>query len=127
MWNPCSPSTTCSHPRSLKNHIPLFIFGDSLFDVGNNNYLKGAIGLANFWPYGQTFFKHPTGRFSDGRLISDFIAEYLKLPLIPPYLQPGNHQFTDGTNFASGGAGALVETHQGNEGRVIDLKHRLFI
>ncbi|XP_050231359.1 GDSL esterase/lipase 2-like [Mercurialis annua] len=108
--------------HSPKNHIPLFVFGDSLFDVGNNNYLKNPIGLANFWPYGQTFFHHATGRFCDGRLISDFIAEYLKLPLILPYLQPGNHQYTDGVNFASGGAGALVETHQGNEGRVIDLK-----
>ncbi|OAY53266.1 GDSL esterase/lipase 1 [Manihot esculenta] len=113
-------STSTQNPP--QHHVALFIFGDSLFDAGNNNYLKNAIGLANFWPYGETFFKHPTGRFSDGRLISDFIAEYLKLPLIPPYLQPGIDHFTDGVNFASGGAGALVETHQGNEGRVIDLK-----
>jgi len=40
-------------------------------------------------------------------------AEFANLPLIPPYLQPGNHHFTDGVNFASGGAGALVETNQG--------------
>jgi hypothetical protein len=40
-------------------------------------------------------------------------AEFAKLPLIPPYLQPGNHQFTNGVNFASGGAGALVENNQG--------------
>ncbi|KAF2300902.1 hypothetical protein GH714_018121 [Hevea brasiliensis] len=32
---------------------------------------------------------------------------------------PGIHQFTDGVNFASGGASALVETSQGNEGRDI--------
>ena len=37
-------------------------------------------------------------------------AEYAKLPLIPPYLQPGNHKFTYGSNFASSGAGALRET-----------------
>ncbi|XP_025015571.1 GDSL esterase/lipase 1 isoform X2 [Ricinus communis] len=107
------------HPEEFQNHVALFVFGDSLFDVGNNNYLKNPIGLANFWPYGETFFNHPTGRFCDGRLISDFLAEYLKLPLILPYLQPGVHQFTNGVNFASGGAGALVETH---EGRVVDLK-----
>lgn len=40
-------------------------------------------------------------------------AEYAELPLIPPYLQPGSHQFTYGANFASAGAGALVETSQG--------------
>ncbi|KAJ9190457.1 hypothetical protein P3X46_001659 [Hevea brasiliensis] len=111
-----------SNQNHSHNHVALFIFGDSLFDSGNNNYLKNAIGRANFWPYGETFFKQTAGRFSDGRLISDFIAEYLKLPLIPPYLQPGIHQFTDGVNFASGGASALVETNQGNEGRVMELK-----
>ncbi|WCJ39320.1 GDSL lipase [Euphorbia peplus] len=104
-----------------KNHVALFIFGDSLFDVGNNNYLKNPIGLANFTPYGSTYFHYPSGRFSDGRLIPDFIGEYLKLPLIPPYLHPGYHEFINGANFASGGAGALLETHQGDEGRVVDL------
>ncbi|XP_065867085.1 GDSL esterase/lipase 2-like [Euphorbia lathyris] len=118
-----STQNSCVHQNSLKkNHIALFIFGDSLFDVGNNNYLNNPIGLANFTPYGLTYFHYPSGRFSDGRLIPDFIAEKLKLPLIPPYLHPGYHEFTDGANFASGGAGALVETHQGDEGRVLDLK-----
>ncbi|XP_022749109.1 GDSL esterase/lipase 2-like isoform X2 [Durio zibethinus] len=99
-----------------ENHVALFIFGDSLFDAGNNNYINTTVNYqANFWPYGETFFKYPTGRFSDGRLIPDFIAEYAGLPLIPPYLQPGNNKFMDGVNFASAGAGALVETHQGFE------------
>ncbi|XP_039049673.1 GDSL esterase/lipase 5-like [Hibiscus syriacus] len=106
-----SINLVCS--RSLqKHHAALFVFGDSLFDPGNNNYV-GTIGRANFYPYGETFFNHPTGRFSDGRLISDFIAMYANLPLIPPYLQPGNHQFIYGANFASAGAGALSETFQG--------------
>jgi hypothetical protein len=47
-------------------------------------------------------------------------AEYAKLPLITPYLHPGYHRYIDGANFASGGAGALVETHQGY---VCDLLH----
>ncbi|XP_021291452.1 GDSL esterase/lipase 1-like [Herrania umbratica] len=97
-----------------ENHVALFIFGDSLFDAGNNNYINTTVNYqANFWPYGETFFKYPTGRFSDGRLLPDFIAEYAGLPLIPPYLQPGNNNFVDGVNFASAGAGALVETYQG--------------
>ncbi|CAJ1976071.1 unnamed protein product [Sphenostylis stenocarpa] len=106
-----------------KDHAALFVFGDSLFDVGNNNYINtSADNQANYSPYGETFFNYPTGRFSDGRVLPDFIAEYAKLPLIPPYLFPGNQRYVDGVNFASAGAGALVETHQG---LVIDLKTQL--
>lgn len=53
----------------------LFIFGDSLFDNGNNNYINTTIGnQANYPPYGQTFFRYPSGRFSDGRMIPDFVG-----------------------------------------------------
>ncbi|OMO66060.1 Lipase, GDSL [Corchorus olitorius] len=104
-----------------KDHVAFFIFGDSLFDPGNNNYIN-TIGQANYYPYGETFFKHPTGRFSDGRLIPDFIAKYANLPFIPPYLPPGKHELSYGVNFASAGAGALSETAQGF---VIDLKTQL--
>ncbi|XWS12206.1 hypothetical protein CRYUN_Cryun37aG0070000 [Craigia yunnanensis] len=118
----CASSLNLLCSRSLPNqHVALFILGDSLFDPGNNNYIN-TIAQANYWPYGETYFKYPTGRFSDGRLIPDFIAEYANLPLIPPYLQPGNHQFTYGVNFASAGAGALAES---NQGLVIDLKTQL--
>lgn len=41
-------------------------------------------------------------------------AEYANLPLIPPFLQPGFHNYYDGVNFASAGAGVLVETFQGS-------------
>ncbi|OWM66538.1 hypothetical protein CDL15_Pgr013755 [Punica granatum] len=100
----------------------LFIFGDSFFDVGNNNHINTTtLDQANFWPYGETYFRYPSGRFSDGRVVPDFIAEKARLPFIPPFLQPGiSHHF--GINFASAGAGALVETFQGS---VIDLKTQL--
>ncbi|XAR49848.1 hypothetical protein NMG60_11004006 [Bertholletia excelsa] len=119
-------TSTSSHghlPES-KHHAALFIFGDSLFDAGNNNYINTTTSYqANYPPYGETFFRYPTGRHCDGRVIPDFIAEYAKLPLIPPYEQPGsNLLLIDGVNFASAGAGALVETHQGY---VIDLKTQL--
>ena len=52
----------------------LFIFGDSAFDAGNNNYFNTS-AQGNYFPYGETFFKYPTGRFSNGRLIPDFIGE----------------------------------------------------
>ncbi|KAJ7955378.1 GDSL esterase/lipase 1-like [Quillaja saponaria] len=102
---------------------PFFIFGDSTVDPGNNNYIKTiAENRADYKPYGQNgFFAEPTGRFSNGRVIVDFIAEYAKLPLVPPFLQQ-SADFTKGVNFASGGAGVLSET---NQGLVIDLQTQL--
>lgn len=91
-----------------------FIFGDSTVDAGNNNYIDTIAGnRANFPPYGQnSFFDKPTGRFSDGRIIVDFIAEYAEVPIIPPFKEP-SAKFINGANFASGGAGVLPETYQG--------------
>ncbi|KAL5786520.1 hypothetical protein ACOSQ2_008912 [Xanthoceras sorbifolium] len=100
-----------------------FIFGDSTVDPGNNNYINTIPeNQANYKPYGKNgFFQLPTGRFSDGRVIVDFIAEYAKLPLIPPFLEP-SADYTNGANFASGGAGVLPGT---NQGVVIDLPTQL--
>ncbi|KAK4269024.1 hypothetical protein QN277_022233 [Acacia crassicarpa] len=102
-----------SSPCLQQKQTPLFVFGDSQSDAGNNNYLNNtSFNKANHSPYGMTFFKFPTGRFTNGRTVPDFIAEYAEIPLIPPYLQPGYHRFTDGANFASGGAGILDDTNQ---------------
>jgi len=70
-------STQCLGNICLpKEHVALFVFGDSLFDVGNNNYINTTTDYqANFSPYGETFFKFPTGRFSNGRVIPDFIGK----------------------------------------------------
>ena len=59
-----------------KAPVALFVFGDSLFDPGNNDFIKTTTTFqANFPPYGETFFKLPTGRFTDGRIIPDFIGK----------------------------------------------------
>ncbi|KAL5172075.1 GDSL esterase/lipase 5 [Glycine soja] len=111
--------TCClSDIRHPKEHAAaLFVFGDSLFDVGNNNYSNTtADNQANYSPYGktETFLNHSSGRFSDDRVnIPDFIGKYAKLPLSPPYLFPGFQGYVHGVIFASAGAGPLVETHQG--------------
>ena len=50
----------------------LLLFGDSVVDVGNNNYIK-TIVKSDFPPYGRDFVAHePTGRFCNGKLASDF-------------------------------------------------------
>ncbi|CAK9179833.1 unnamed protein product [Ilex paraguariensis] len=117
------PASSLSECHRAEKPPFFFIFGDSFLDSGNNNYINTTtLDQSNFWPYGETYFRFPTGRFSDGRLVSDFIAEYAKLPLIPPFLQPGLHRYNNGVNFASAGAGALVETFQG---AVINLQTQL--
>ncbi|KDP21068.1 hypothetical protein JCGZ_21539 [Jatropha curcas] len=87
----------------------IFNFGDSLSDTGNF-LLSGALAfpVIGKLPYGETYFRHPTGRCSDGRLVVDFIAEASGLPHLPPYLGLGKGQnFRDGVNFAVAGATAL--------------------
>ncbi|CAK9159260.1 unnamed protein product [Ilex paraguariensis] len=110
-------------PSEIKTGTAFFIFGDSSVDSGNNNYIDTIPeNRGNYKPYAQNgFFKEPTGRFSDGRIIVDYIAEYANLPLIPPFLQP-SAEYVNGVNFASGGAGVLSTT---NQGQAIDLKTQL--
>lgn len=50
-----------------------FIFGDSLLDNGNNNDLDTA-ARANYPPYGVDFSDGPTGRFTNGRNMADFLG-----------------------------------------------------
>lgn len=51
-----------------------FVFGDSLVDNGNNNYLF-TTARADAPPYGIDYPSHrPTGRFSNGLNIPDVIS-----------------------------------------------------
>ncbi|XP_012065440.1 GDSL esterase/lipase At4g16230-like [Jatropha curcas] len=96
----------------------IFIFGDSTFDVGTNNFLNGTTALANF-PYNGIDFPDsiPTGRFSNGYNLADRLAMlfgYERSPL--PYLYLVNNmsifreEILKGVNFASGGSGILDQT-----------------
>eukprot|EP00262_Sarcandra_glabra_P009161 TRINITY_DN23195_c0_g1_i1.p1 TRINITY_DN23195_c0_g1~~TRINITY_DN23195_c0_g1_i1.p1 ORF type:complete len:377 (-),score=59.20 TRINITY_DN23195_c0_g1_i1:169-1242(-) len=91
----------------------LFVFGDSLVDVGNNNHLKLSLAKANFPHNGVDFpGKKATGRFSNGKNAADFLAEKVGLPSSPPYLSIStasnkSNAFLTGVSFASGGAGIL--------------------
>ncbi|GMN41516.1 hypothetical protein TIFTF001_010742 [Ficus carica] len=82
-------------------HFPaIFNFGDSNSDTGG---LSAAFGQAPY-PNGETYFHTPSGRFSDGRLIVDFIAESLGLPYLSSYLDSLGSNFSHGANFATAGS-----------------------
>lgn len=78
----------------------IFNFGDSNSDTGG---LVGAFGPQPP-PNGITFFHKPAGRFCDGRLVIDFIAQQLNLPYLDAYLQPVGSNFRRGANFATAGS-----------------------
>ena len=50
----------------------IFNFGDSISDTGNAATYHPKMPTNS--PYGSTYFKHPSGRKSNGRLIIDFIG-----------------------------------------------------
>ncbi|KAK8507163.1 hypothetical protein V6N12_008510 [Hibiscus sabdariffa] len=104
---------------------PIFIFGDSIVDVGNNNYIR-TLAKATF-PNGIDFGKgSPSGRFTNGRTYSEririenfvartfFVAEQGlgAKDFRPPYLDPNTpiDVVLKGVNYASSGSGILNHT-----------------
>ncbi|XP_071726337.1 GDSL esterase/lipase At5g55050-like [Rutidosis leptorrhynchoides] len=93
----------------------LYMLGDSLVDVGNNNYLPRSTAKANHPHNGIDYpNKKSTGRFSNGENAADFIAKKIGLQTSPPYLslKQGETPPITGVSFASGGSGILNETGQ---------------
>ncbi|GJY12083.1 SGNH hydrolase-type esterase domain-containing protein [Tanacetum coccineum] len=95
-------------------YTSIISFGDSLADTGNLLQIASKThNVVSYFlpPYGETFFHQPTGRCSDGRLIIDFLAESLGLPLIPPILNDERSddevELGQGVNYAVAGATAL--------------------
>ncbi|CAN6478679.1 unnamed protein product [Victoria cruziana] len=88
-----------------------YIFGDSLTEVGNNNYLA-SLAKANYPWYGIDYPGGITGRFTNGRTIGDIISEKLGAPSPLPYLSLSQNDdaMLQGVNYASGGSGILNET-----------------
>ncbi|PWA59134.1 hypothetical protein CTI12_AA394080 [Artemisia annua] len=86
----------------------VIVFGDSSVDAGNNNHIRTLL-KSNFRPYGRDFFGgKATGRFSNGRVPTDFISESFGLrPYVPAYLDPAYNisDFATGVCFASAGTG----------------------
>ena len=86
-----------------RSPVVIFNFGDSNSDTGG---MAAASGLNIALPEGRTYFRRPTGRLSDGRLVIDFICESLGTPHLSPYLKALGSDFSNGANFAIGGSTA---------------------
>ncbi|XP_010244330.1 PREDICTED: GDSL esterase/lipase At5g03610-like isoform X2 [Nelumbo nucifera] len=84
----------------------LFVFGDSYADTGNN-----PKSVAKSWhePYGITFPGRPTGRWSDGRVLTDYVASFIgiKSPIAYKWIKFGPKLLSNGINFAYGGTGVF--------------------
>ncbi|XP_019174796.1 PREDICTED: GDSL esterase/lipase At4g16230-like [Ipomoea nil] len=98
-----------------------FVFGDSLVDAGNNNFIA-TLSKANYVPNGIDLGM-PTGRYTNGRTIVDIIGQEMGLAaagFTPPYLAPttSGPVILQGVNFASGAAGILNETGNLFGGRI---------
>ncbi|KAJ9180276.1 hypothetical protein P3X46_008544 [Hevea brasiliensis] len=85
----------------------IYQLGDSTSDTGNLIQEDPASLFARR-PYGETFFKKPTGRCSNGLLMIDYIAISAGIPFLDAYLNP-NAKFGRGrgVNFAVAGSTAL--------------------
>ncbi|WCJ32770.1 GDSL esterase/lipase At4g16230 [Euphorbia peplus] len=137
--SPRSDNQKPSHPCSLALRFfvdfgegSLYVFGDSTFDVGTNNYLdiNSQIERANF-PFNGIDFPYyfPTGRFSNGFNTADQIAKLIGYQRSPPsfmelvvkHRRNFKKMIILGVNFASGGSGILDFTGNG----VITLSEQL--
>ncbi|KAF2291393.1 hypothetical protein GH714_023587 [Hevea brasiliensis] len=113
-------SETCDFPA-------IFNFGDSNSDTGG----KAAAFYPLNPPYGETFFHRSTGRYSDGRLIIDFIAESFNLPYLSPYLSSLGSNFKHGADFATAGSTiklptTIIPAHGGFSPFYLDVQYSQF-
>ncbi|KAK3148785.1 hypothetical protein QOZ80_3AG0208640 [Eleusine coracana subsp. coracana] len=110
--------TTAAAASSPSPFRTVYAFGDSFTDTGNTHSTTGpySFGYVSSPPYGATFFHRSTNRYSDGRLVVDFLAQRLNLPsFLPPYLisssstsNNGSASSSDiGVNFAVAGSTAI--------------------
>ncbi|XP_047964941.1 GDSL esterase/lipase 7-like [Salvia hispanica] len=93
-------------------YTAMYVFGESMSDVGNNKYFIDTLAKADYLPFGIDFSGGPTGRLCNGKILVDIIAEMVGLPLLPSYadviVKGDNTLF--GVNYASAGAGILRDT-----------------
>lgn len=126
------------------NFPAIFNLGDSNSDTGG---LPAAFGQLPP-PFGETFFHAPAGRYSDGRLMIDFMgiyvflslhfldswclityslfssAESLGLPYLSAFLDSVGSNFSHGANFATSGSTIKpVNSNLGYSPFSLDVQH----
>ncbi|KAK8519173.1 hypothetical protein V6N12_012399 [Hibiscus sabdariffa] len=97
--------------ENVKVDLPaLYVFGDSFVDAGNNEHFNLQFHR-NYTPYGIDFGGKSTGRYTNGRTVVDFIAQFVGLPFPPPVqsLFKGSDKSIPqtGINYACGFTGIL--------------------
>ncbi|PUZ50066.1 hypothetical protein GQ55_6G029800 [Panicum hallii var. hallii] len=106
--------STSSNLQQATKYNAMFSFGDSVAETGNICVVSSSSGnstelevlTCTHPPYGTTYFGRPSCRWSDGRVVVDFIAQSLGLPLLPPSKSKGK-DFRRGANMAITGATAM--------------------
>ncbi|KAK3152759.1 hypothetical protein QOZ80_2BG0163200 [Eleusine coracana subsp. coracana] len=101
----------------------IFVFGDGALDVGNNNDLPEGDEMGDAPRATRPYYgidspnSQPTGRFSNGYNIADFIAKALGFAMSPPAYaslpvpSPTTMQRFTGVNYASAYAGLRESTN----------------
>ncbi|KAJ7289961.1 hypothetical protein O6H91_Y302200 [Diphasiastrum complanatum] len=91
-----------------QNSNPMFVFGDSYLDTGNRDKFSRP------WnpPYGMTWPNSPAGRYSDGHLLTDFVAKAIGSSSPIPYRVCKEEIYRSeivkyGVNFAVGASGVF--------------------
>ncbi|KAL6839343.1 hypothetical protein ACP4OV_030840 [Aristida adscensionis] len=100
------------HPNREPDY-KLFVFGDTFADAGNVQ--KSELSRASrgwYYPYGTSDSdndNNPSGRYSNGMVQSDYVAQILGLDASPPpyRLRKANQIDPSGENFAMVGAGVF--------------------
>lgn len=60
---------------SIAKEVPaLYVFGDSVFDTGNKYSANPSVN-ATYFPYGIDLPFPPSGRYTNGRTIADFLSK----------------------------------------------------
>ncbi|TVU32430.1 hypothetical protein EJB05_24161, partial [Eragrostis curvula] len=118
-----APPPVAQAPLPPPSLPAIFVFGDGALDVGNNDNLPegqemGDAPRANHPFYGiDAPNSEPTGRFSSGYNIADFIANALGFAMCPPAYgslpkpSPTTMQGFTGVNYASANAGLRESTN----------------
>ncbi|KAL6655006.1 hypothetical protein ACP70R_005832 [Stipagrostis hirtigluma subsp. patula] len=123
--NTSSAGSSCGGGDGEGRRKTLWVFGDSYADTGNLGDLGRELTHAWYDPYGATFPGRPTGRWSDGRVLTDFIASAMGMPTPVAYKlrrRAAQALLARGMNFAVGGAGVLdTGNFQRNLSAQIDL------